>query len=62
MRGGQQEMLEGEQVSTRTVVLKFPSVTVAKEWYNSAEYTVVKAIRVASTAKTGRVTLVEGFA
>ena len=55
-------MLEGEQVSTRTVVLKFPSVTVAKEWYNSAEYTVVKAIRVASTTKTGRITLVEGFA
>ena len=45
VRGGQTESLEGDWQPQRIVVLEFPSVERAKEWWNSPEYEVAKAIR-----------------
>jgi uncharacterized protein (DUF1330 family) len=38
VRVGAAEILEGDFVPNRVVVLEFPSVERAKEWYSSPEY------------------------
>ncbi len=48
VRGGEQEVLEGDWPFPRTVVLKFPSVEQARAWHGSAEYEGPKALRQAS--------------
>lgn len=45
VRGGASESLEGNWQPQRIVVLEFPTVARAKEWWNSAEYTTAKLIR-----------------
>ena len=45
VRGGRTETLEGNWSPKRIVVLEFPSVDQAKQWWNAAEYADVKAIR-----------------
>jgi uncharacterized protein (DUF1330 family) len=45
VRGGHTETLEGEWKPDRIVVLEFPSVERAKEWWNSDIYTKAKVIR-----------------
>ena len=45
VRGGQQEVLEGN-VPPRTVVMEFPSVEKARAWYESEEYRQARAARV----------------
>jgi uncharacterized protein (DUF1330 family) len=45
VRGGHAENLEGGWEPHRVVVLEFPSVQRAKEWWSSAEYAPAKAIR-----------------
>ena len=49
VRGGEQEVLEGDWSYPRTVVLKFPSVEQAKAWHASAEYTGPKALRLSAS-------------
>jgi uncharacterized protein (DUF1330 family) len=51
VRGGGVETLEGDWTPGRLVVLEFPSVARAKEWWASELYAPAKAIRqrVAST-------------
>lgn len=51
VRGGATEILEGKPTIGRVVVLEFPTKERAKEWWNSEQYGVAKAIRqrVAST-------------
>ncbi len=44
-RAGRTEVLEGEWVPKRLVILQFESLERAKEWLNSAEYAPVKALR-----------------
>ena len=44
-RGGQAEILEGEWVPNRLVILRFESREQAKKWLNSPEYLPVKALR-----------------
>jgi len=39
VRGGEQDVLEGDWAAARTVVLKFPSVERAKAWHASDIYT-----------------------
>jgi uncharacterized protein (DUF1330 family) len=51
VRGGQTETLEGEWQPDRIVILEFPTVDRAKEWWNSDDYTKAQAIR-QRTAKT----------
>ena len=59
VRGAQTESLEGVWNPHLIVVLEFPSVERAKEWWNSPEYTKAKTIR-QRTAKT-KMLVVEGF-
>ncbi len=49
VRGGDPEVLEGEQSNRRRVVLEFESREKAAEWYHSPQYRDVKAIRIRST-------------
>jgi uncharacterized protein (DUF1330 family) len=45
VRGGQTETFEGDWKPERVVVLEFPSVERAKEWWESDMYTKAKIIR-----------------
>ena len=45
VRGAPAESLEGDWHPERMVVLEFPSVERAKEWWNSEIYTKAKVIR-----------------
>jgi len=44
-RGGTTENLEGEWAPERIVVLEFPSLDKARQWWASPEYSDAKAIR-----------------
>jgi uncharacterized protein (DUF1330 family) len=58
VRGGRSETLEGDWRPKRIVVVEFPSVERAKEWWASEGYAEAKALRQA-TART-RMIVVEG--
>ena len=58
VRGGTQEVREGEAKS-RTVVIEFPSLVAAKACYDSAQYQAAKAIR--DSASEGDFMIVEGY-
>src|SRR4051794_34011947 len=45
VRGGKTENLEGNWQPQRVVILEFPSVDRAKQWWNSTEYAPAKSIR-----------------
>jgi uncharacterized protein (DUF1330 family) len=57
-RGGASEVLEGDWDIERVVVLEFPSVEKAREWYRSPEYQELAAIRHGTSHAKG--VLVEG--
>lgn len=59
VRGGQTEILEGHWQPGRIVVLEFPTVERAKEWWNSDIYSAAKAVR-HRTANT-KMMVVEGI-
>ena len=59
VRGGTMEMVEGNSLPPRTVILEFPSLAQAKEWYNSPEYQEVIGLRLA--AANGSAQFVEGI-
>jgi uncharacterized protein (DUF1330 family) len=44
-RGGKVEVVEGNRVPARMVILEFPTLAQAKAWYDSPEYRPVRAIR-----------------
>ena len=58
VRGGKTETLEGDWDPKRIVVLEFPAVERAKEWWDSSIYTKAKIIR-QRTAST-KMIVVEG--
>jgi uncharacterized protein (DUF1330 family) len=58
VRGGRSETLEGEWQPERIVVLEFPTVERAKEWWNSDVYGEAKIIR--QRAATTKMIVVEG--
>jgi uncharacterized protein (DUF1330 family) len=58
VRGGQTLTLEGDWKPGRIVVLEFPTVHRANEWWNSATYAEAKAIR--QRAATTKMIIVEG--
>ena len=58
-RGGATETLEGDWKTGRIVIIEFPSVEKAKQWWNSEEYAPAKALRQAN-AET-RMIVVEGL-
>lgn len=59
VRGGKTQTLEGNWQPGRLVVLEFPSMERAKEWWASKEYAPAKAMRQAN-AETQMI-VVEGF-
>lgn len=58
VRGGAHETLEGDWQPGRVVVLEFDDVAAAKRWYDSPEYSEIKAIR--QRASRGTLIVVEG--
>ena len=58
VRGGKTEVLEGDWIPKRIVVLEFPTMERAKEWLNCEEYREPRKLR-HRTAKTNML-LVEG--
>ena len=59
VRGGQTETLEGDWQPGRFVILEFPSLEKAKQWWASEEYAPAKAIRQANAAT--KMIVVEGY-
>ena len=59
VRGGKSESLEGEWNPQRIVVLEFPDIEKAKQWWGSEEYGPAKKIRHHS-ANT-KMIVVEGY-
>lgn len=58
-RGGRVESLEGAWQPKRLVLIEFPSVDVAREWWASDDYAPAKALRQATS--TGDLVIVEGI-
>ena len=58
MRGGATEVIDGDWVPERIVVVEFDSVDQARTWLSSPEYTAIKDIRVKSGKAS--VIIVEG--
>ncbi len=57
-RGGRTEVLEGQSPAGRLVIVEFPSVDRAKEWWASPEYAEARAIRQATSE--GTLVVIEG--
>lgn len=60
VRGGKSDVREGEWPGQRTVILEFPSLARALEWYDSPEYGPLRPIRQANSR--GRIAFFEGIA
>jgi uncharacterized protein (DUF1330 family) len=58
VRGGNVELLEGEGVPRRLVIIEFPSVERARDWYTSPAYREILPIRFRHAES--RLLLVEG--
>ena len=58
-RGGTTEVLEGDWKPRRLVIIEFPSVQRAKEWWTSPDYSKAKALRLG--AAQARIVLAEGL-
>ena len=58
VRGGPHEIVEGSWRPPRLVVLEFPSLARAREWYDSEEYRHPMAMRLA--ASNANLVFVEG--
>jgi uncharacterized protein (DUF1330 family) len=48
VRGGKVELLEGDWITHRVVLMEFPDGDAARAWYNSPEYQAIRAIRLAN--------------
>jgi uncharacterized protein (DUF1330 family) len=59
VRGAQAEVLEGTWQPKRLVLLEFPSVERAKEWWASEDYRPAKELRQATSV--GDMIVLEGF-
>ena len=47
-RGGRMEMLEGDEIYERIVILEFPTLERAREWWASEQYRKAKELRQSS--------------
>ncbi len=57
--GGKMEVLEGDWVPKRLVILEFPSIAQLKAWYDSPEYQEILPLRLKSTP--GTLIVAKGF-
>lgn len=55
------KILEGEWASNWTVVIRFPTMAVAEQWYASEAYAPLKALRINELTTGGNAVFVEGF-
>jgi len=60
VRGGAHKVVEGDWYPRRLVVLEFPSMAVAQDFYLSEEYQALKALRLRSSTAHSAV-VVEGM-
>src|SRR5712691_10711098 len=60
VRSGNADVREGEWPGSRTVILEFPSLARAREWYESPEYKPLRPIRQANS--TALIAFFEGVA
>jgi len=60
VRGGKMDVREGAWPGPRTVILEFPSLARALEWYDSPEYAPLRPIRQANSR--ARIAFFEGVA
>ena len=60
LRGGEVEVLEGDPPAGRTVVLEFPTMRAALDWYRGDDYTEARKLR--ADAARARMYVVEGTA
>lgn len=58
-RGGRTLTLEGEESTTRNVILEFDSLETIERWYNSPEYQEAKSYR--DNVSQGRFIAIEGL-
>jgi uncharacterized protein (DUF1330 family) len=58
VRGGEQELLEGEWDTLRLVVIEFPDMDAARAWWTSDEYEAIKPLR--REGSTTNIILVDG--
>lgn len=58
VRGGASELIEGQPMPKNLIVVEFPTMMIAKEWYRSPEYS--EALRVRERALERRLIFVEG--
>lgn len=58
---GSPDVLEGDWDCNWTVVIRFPSKSVATEFYNSAGYTPLRMLRINELTDGGSVVIVEGL-
>jgi uncharacterized protein (DUF1330 family) len=59
-RGGEKVTLEGPEVTQRVVLLEFPTLQAAQDWYASPEYQTAKALR--EGAAVSHILAVDGLA
>ncbi|HEX5265779.1 MAG TPA: DUF1330 domain-containing protein [Acidimicrobiales bacterium] len=59
VRGGPFDVLEGDWVPTRLVIVEFASVEAAREWYESEDYLEARAVRAGAGA--WRMVVVDGL-
>lgn len=60
VRGGTVDVLEGDSPVGRTVILEFPTMAAARDWYDSEEYQAARALR--ENAGTASAYIVAGTA
>jgi len=58
-RNGEKATLEGPEENRRLIILEFPSLAKAKEWYNSEEYQNAKKLR--TGASVGSLVAIDGI-
>ena len=59
VRGGKIEVLEGQRHPSTLIVVEFPSLEAARQWYASAEY--AEALEVRDRALARNLILVDGL-
>ena len=59
VRGGDMEVLEGDAPAGRTVVIEFPTLQAAIDWYHSDEYAAARKLR--EGAATARMYAIDGY-
>jgi uncharacterized protein (DUF1330 family) len=57
-RGGQTEVLEGDWLPSRLVILQFDDIEQARKWLNSPEYSAARELRQKTT--TTNMVVIEG--